>query len=286
MKKISLSFVLLLIVIFTNAQAPKEKTVLWRIEGNGIKQTSYLFGTIHLMCPDQIKVDTVIKKCFGSTKELFLEIDMDDPQMMSKMMQNMSMTDGSTLENLLSKTDYDSMGNIFKEKAGMPMSLMGKAKPMLLMSALFPSLLGCAPEGWEKVFQDMAKARNIPLKGLETIEYQMQVFDSVPYKVQATMLKDFMFNLDSSKKSFEEMLGLYLAKDINGLHDMVMKDENYRGYEALLLDNRNKNWIPIISGQILQKPTFFAFGAAHLGGDNGVISLLRKKGFTVTAMNY
>jgi len=286
MKKISLSFVLLLIVVFTNAQAPKEKTVLWKIEGNGTKQPSYLFGTIHLMCPDQIKVDTVIKKCFGSTKELFLEIDMSDPQMMNKMVQNMSMTDGSTLEKLLPKTDYDSIGNIFKEKAGMPMSLMGKAKPMLLMSVMFPSLLGCAPEGWEKVFQDMAKAKNIPLKGLETIEYQMQVFDSIPYKVQADMLKSFMYNMDSTKKSFEYMLQLYLDKNINGLHDMVVDDESYGNYEGLLLDNRNKNWIPVINEQVKQKPTFFAVGAAHLGGENGVVSLLRKKGFTVTPVYY
>lgn len=286
MKKVFLCFVTMFMVVFVFAQAPKEKTVLWKIEGKGIKQPSYLFGTIHLMCPDQIKVDTAIKQCFASTKELYLEIDMDDPQMMGKMMRHLAMTDGSTLEKLLPKSDYDSMGNIFKEKSGYPMTLMGNAKPMMLMSLLFPPLLGCAPEGWEKQFQQMAKAGNMRLRGLETVEYQLGVFDSIPYTVQAMMLKSLLYNMDSAKRSFEEMLGLYVAKDINGLHDMMLKDEGFGGYEALLLNHRNNNWIPVICEQIKKQPTFFAVGAGHLGGENGLIGLLRKKGCVVTPVYY
>ena len=50
---------------------------------------------------------------------------------------------------------------------------------------------------------------------------------------------------------------------------------------GMLLNNRNKNWISKIDKYVKQKPTFIAVGAAHLGGQNGVISLLKKQGFKV-----
>ena len=276
---------MLLVFSTAIAQAPKEKALLWKISGNGISQPSYLYGTIHLMCPDQIKIDTVLRRCFSSCKQLFLEINTSDPEMMSKTMKGMMMDSGQSLENLVNKGDYDSMSHIFMEKASIPMMLMAKSKPMLLMSAVFPSLLGCAPEGWETRFEEMAKNNKMPINGLETIEYQLSVFDTIPYKAQASMLKDFLYNLDSTKKSFEEMLDIYLKKDINALYEVTVKDPDFGNYEALMLNNRNNNWIPVIATTAKAKPTFFAVGAAHLGGEKGVISLLLKKGFKVTPVS-
>ena len=284
MKSINTLLLLLFCFSFSIAQPPKEKALLWKITGNGISQPSYLYGTIHLMCPEQIKIDSVLKKSFDATRQLYLEINTSDPDMMGKMMQHIMMDSGQSLENLVSKKDYDSMSHIFQDKAGMPIILMAKAKPMLLMSAVFPSLLGCAPEGWETRLAEMAKEKKMPLKGLETIEYQLRVFDTIPYKVQANMLKDFLYNLDSTKKSFDEMLDIYLKKDINALYEATVKDPDFGNYEALMLNNRNNNWISIITKAAKETPTFFAVGAAHLGGENGVISLLRKKGFKVTAV--
>ena len=280
------TFLFLLISMVSIAQPPKEKALLWKITGNGLKLPSYLYGTIHVMCPDQIKVNTVLKQSFEATKQLYLEINISDPEMMTKAMRGMMMPEGQSLEKLVSKADFDSMSQIFQSKAGMPMILMAKAKPMLLMSAVFPSVLGCAPEGWETKFEEMAKGRKLPIKGLETIEYQLSVFDTIPYKAQATMLKDFLYNLDSTKKSFDEMLAVYLQKDINGLYEMTIKDPDFGNYEALMLNNRNIKWISVIAAAAKDKPTFFAVGAAHLGGEKGVIGLLRKKGFKVMPVLY
>jgi len=282
MKIIVNSLFLFFTFSFAIAQVPKEKALLWQISGKGINKPSYLYGTIHVMCPDQIKVDSLLNQCFNITQQLYLEINTSDPDMMTKAMKGMLMDSGKSLENLVSKADYDSMSHIFMDKASMPLQLMAKAKPILLMSAVFPSLLGCAPEGWETRFGEMAKDRKIPTKGLESIEYQFKVLDSIPYKVQASMLKEFLFSLDSTKKSFDEMLALYLKKDINTLYEVTVKDPDFGNYEALMLNNRNNNWIPIIIAAAKEKSTFFAVGAAHLGGEKGVISLLRKKGFVVT----
>ena len=271
---------------YLNAQAPKEKALLWKISGNGLKKPSYIYGTIHLMCADQIKIDSILKQCFTSTKQLFLEVDMNDPLLMVKTMQHSLMKNDESLEQLVSKNDYDSMKQIFEKKASMPLGIMGKVKPMMLMSAVFPSLLGCSPEAWETAFQNLAKEKNIPLRGLETIDFQLGVLDSIPYKSQAMMLKDFLFHLDSTKKSFNELLTIYQNKDINELYEMTVKDPDFSNYEALMLDNRNKNWVSIITKEIREMPSFFAVGAAHLGGESGVISLLKKRGFIVIAVKW
>ncbi len=280
---ISLTFFFFLLVNIY-AQAPKEKALLWKITGNGLKHPSYLYGTIHLMCADQIKIDSTLKQCFTSTQQLFLEVDMNDPLLMVKTMQHSLMKDNESLEHLVSKSDYDSMKTIFEKNSSMPFGLMGKVKPIMLMSAVFPSLLGCSPEAWETAFQNLAKEKNIPLKGLETIDFQMSVLDTIPTKTQAIMLKEFLYHLDSTKKSFNELLTIYKSKDINELHEMTVKDPDFSNYEAVMLDNRNKNWLQIISKEIKQKSSFFAVGAAHLGGESGEISLLKKQGFIVSAV--
>ncbi|HEX8358405.1 MAG TPA: TraB/GumN family protein, partial [Segetibacter sp.] len=79
---------------------------------------------------------------------------------------------------------------------------------------------------------------------------------------------------------------VYKKKDINQLYLLTTKEEEFGKYEGILLNDRNHNWIPVIGEQAKKVPTFFAFGAGHLGGEKGVISLLRKAGFTVEAVLY
>ena len=286
MKHLFGTFFILIIVLQSVAQVPTEKTLLWKISNNISAKPSFLYGTVHIICPDKMVIDTAIKQAFNTTTQLFLEIDLDDPQMMVKAMKGMMMPDSISLEKMVGKTTYDSMNVIFKSKAGIGLNVMRKAKPMLLMSAIFPALLQCTPDGYEKYFQAKAKENHMALKGLETIEYQMRIFDTIPYQVQADMLKNLLFNLDSTKKGFDEMLTVYLAKDINAMQQLTVKDKEFGKYDALMLKNRNNNWIPVIAKEMMSQPTFFAVGAAHLGGANGVINFLRQQGFKVEPIFY
>ncbi len=271
--------------VIVNAQPPSEKTLLWEVSGNGILSPSYLFGTIHLMCADELKMPEVVKGKFDASKQLFLEIDMDDPNMVTEMMSGMQMKGNTTLENLMGKK-FDSANTIFQSKTGIPLKMLNSAKPFLLMSMIYPSLLGCQPLSWEGEFQKMAKEKELEIKGLEKLSDQMDVFEKIPYQVQSEMLIKMLQNMDSSKIAFNEMLDVYKTKDINKLYEMTTKDKDFGEYEGLLLNDRNHNWIPVIGEQAKKMSTFFAFGAGHLGGDKGVISLLRKAGYTVKPILY
>lgn len=267
------------------AQVPKEKTLLWEVSGKGIAKPSWLFGTIHLMCADEMKMPKIVEEKFNTAGTLFLEIDTDDPNMMKEMMTGMQMKDSSTLQNLMGNK-FDSVSTIFQTTTGMPLKMLNTAKPFLLMSMLYPSLLACAPASWESVFQKMAQQKKIEIQGLERLQDQMSIFDKIPYKVQADMFVKMLLNIDSSKKEFNQMLDVYKKKDINQLSILTNKEEDFGQYSDILLNNRNRNWIPVIGEQAKKMPAFFAFGAGHLGGETGVINLLRKAGFTVKPVYY
>jgi len=285
--KIIISILFALTTLIANAQTALAKTLLWQITGPGIIAPSYLYGTIHLMCPQDIIVTTELRSKFYSTKQLFLELDMDDPSVMAKTISQMNMQNDTTLSQLLSKQQYDSVAATFKKLTGLSLEMMQTMKPELLESVIYPSLLGCeGAEAWEQKFMQMAKANNMKIKGLEQVEDQLKIFDEIPYKMQAEELAETVLHVDSVKKSFIDMLESYKQKDLNALNDMMNDEDDLAAYSDLLLTNRNAKWIPEIIEQAKLKPTFFAVGAAHLGNTNGVINLLREKGYTVNPVNY
>jgi uncharacterized protein YbaP (TraB family) len=281
------SIFFVLVSLTAKAQSALEKTLLWQITGPGINTPSYLYGTIHLMCPQDIIVSTELRAKFYATKQLFLELDMDDPSVLAKTMTQMNMKNDTTLDQLLSIQQYDSVAASFKQLTGMPLDMMKTMKPQLIESIIYPSLLGCqGAEAWEQKFIKMAKANNMAVKGLEQVEDQLSIFDAIPYKMQAQEFAETILHLDSVKKSFRDMMELYKQKDLAALNKMTNNEDEFSEYSDLLLTNRNEKWIPEIIAQAKLKPTFFAVGAAHLGNESGVINLLRKKGYVVLPVTY
>lgn len=286
--RITLIILLAFLCVHSIAQSIKEdeKTLLWEITGKNIKAPSYLFGTIHIMCPGDLKVSELLKQKFSSTQQLFLELKMDEPGMMMEMMQGMKMKNSSTIKGLLGKINYDSVNTIFKRSTGIQLDMLNSTKPILVVSMIYPFLLGCTPDSWENTFQKMAIKQNKPLLGLETLTEQMNVLESIPYKEQADMLVKTLFQMDSTKNVFLNMLEVYKQKDVEALYKLTTSDEGFGIYERDLLENRNHKWIKTITTQAEIIPTFFAFGAAHLGGNHGVINLLRKEGYSVKPVLY
>lgn len=282
-----LVFGLLIIACHNGIEQGEEgKTLLWQISGPGITKPSYLYGTIHIMCPDDIVITDVLKQSFESTSQLYLELDLDDSSTMEDAMKGMMMKDNVTLPQLLSKGQYDTLAENFKKLTGMPLTLLNSMQPMLTEAAIYPSLLGCAGEAWEQKFMQMAKEKKMDLKGLETTKDQMDIFDSIPYKTQAEMFVKSLKDIDSLKISFKQMLNVYKKKDLDSLNILMNDDDDFAQYQGIMIDKRNARWIPEIIEESKKMPTFFAVGAGHLGGSKGVIAMLRKQGYTVTPVKY
>lgn len=285
MKKILVSILSLLATIASTSQTPKENALLWKIESkNESIAPSYLFGTFHLLCKTDFELSDTIKHLIQNSKSLFLEIDTDDPKLTSKMMQHIKMKDGKTLKDFYSAEEYDKVAVLFKTKTGISLDIFNSYKPFLLTSMLYPSMLGCNTITFEKELEHIAKQDSIEIKGLETIEDQINVFEEIPYHVQAKMFKKALLSIDESHEQMQQLVALYKQQNINALHKDVKGDTDLGKYENNLLNKRNKNWISVIENEVNNSATFFAVGAGHLAGKKGVISLLRKKGYKVTAV--
>lgn len=274
----------LFISLFSNAQE-LEKSLLWKISGNGLKKPSYLFGTIHLTCDSSLDANTL--NALEATEQLYLELDMDDKSIQMQMMKLMMMKDGAKLSTLLSPEDFKILDEFLKKNLNMSAKMFDSFKPFMISSMLFPKMLDCKSQSVESELMKVTKEQNEEIFGLEKAEDQMKVFDEISYQDQADeLLKTVKDNLEKDKKEFIEMMTIYQNKDIEGMLKMMSDSDNKITSENqdILLNNRNKNWIPIMVKIMKDKPTFFGVGAGHLAGEEGVIKLLRKKGYKVEAI--
>ena len=265
--------------------APKEKSLLWEISGKGLTEPSYLFGTIHLICPTDFYLSQQLKNSIGKTQQLALEIDMDDPGLMAAMTKTMFMADDKKLTDILPEKDYNQLKQFYKDSLKMDIATFGRAKPFMMMGPMFNKILGCEPQSYEISLMGLANNQKSEIIGLESIEEQMAIFDTIPYKDQIKTIITMIDSLPQARKEFSNLVALYKSQKINDLYNLMMAS-NYGmdGNEEVMLFARNKKWVPRIRKIAAEKPTFFAVGAGHLGGDRGVIALLRKEGFKVRAI--
>ena len=112
------------------------------------------------------------------------------------------------------------------------------------------------------------------------MEFQVGIFDQIPQKLQLDELGKLVSG-DYSQNEFQTMISAYLAEDIDELDKAMTTSGMMADYRSILLDERNKTWVPKIEEQMKTKSVFVAVGAGHLAGEFGVVNLLRDAGYTV-----
>jgi uncharacterized protein YbaP (TraB family) len=276
------------------ADALLPKALLWKIEHPDIQHPSYLFGTIHMIPKEDFFLPSGFEEAFDQADDVVFEIDLDDMSGIGSLMgmlSNLLMKDGMTLNKLLTAEEYNEVSTYF-EDMGLPMFLLNKVKPMFLSMLaevnMDPSSMQSDDiSSYEMELYGMAQESKKEVGGLETMKYQMSLFDSIPYKDQAMMLLDAVRGTKTDSDLFDQTVTLYKTQDIEAMVAMVgesAKDES-SNYETVLLHNRNQNWIPVMSNMMAAGPVFFAVGAGHLGGEFGVIRLLKKQGYKLTPVS-
>ncbi len=270
-----------------------DNSLLWELSGKGIKK-SYVFGTIHMISEKDFFMDDRTMKAIKKCKKMVMEIDISQSlQMGIQLMALSGMKGGKTLADFVSAEDYQMVKTYFQKEAKsaeakmLPFEMIEKWKPMLLQSFLYQDMIEGTMKSYEMELLSIGSERKMKFDGLETVEDQVNIFEKIPYADQAKalveLIKEIKKDANSGKAEFKKLLDLYLAQDIDGM--VVMSGEEFFGDlengEAELLTNRNQKWIPKIKTMSKEKPTFYAVGAAHLGGPNGVIRLLMKEGYSL-----
>ena len=298
LKKYFVNFLVLLLAVNSFGQILTEEklqnALLWRVTGGELEQPSYVFGTIHLIGKEDFHLSDPTREAFSKSEQVAFEIDLEDMTDFSKMMpllMNAFMKNDTTLSDLLSPDEYQLVEQHFKS-LGLPLFFLQKIKPMFLSAFGSESMFGTEGDSesvvsYEFELLKIAQAEQKEVKGLETAEFQMSMFDSIPYKVQAQMLLETIRSGEGDQQEFQKMVDLYKSQDIEGMQTLMKEDKDGIGnYEEMLLVNRNKNWIPIMEEMMADRPTFFAVGAGHLGGQWGIVKILQSKGYELTPITW
>lgn len=263
-----------------------DNTLLWQISGNGLQKPSYLFGTFHLMCKDDIQFSEQLKAAVANSATIYMELDMDDPALMLSGMMMMTMKGGKKLTDFYSKEEYKKIEVFFKDSLSAPLSFLQTMKPFMLVALLYPKMMPCKTvSGVEEELMKLVKLQKKEIKGLETMELQAAVFDSISYEEQAKELLKSIDSMDLNRKNFDTMMRVYKSQRLSGIEALFSKSElGMQNHEDILLNKRNINWVGQLGPILKKENVFIAVGAGHLVGENGLISLLRKKGYKVVPL--
>jgi len=272
---------LLFIGFFTKAHA-QGNSLLWEISGNGLTDSSYLYGTIHIRDKRVFELGDSTYNAINRSKALFGELNLHDKAAMKEHASDILMPAGATLESLLSAEDYALVKKYCKKHIGVYALLMNKIKPIYLSAVISEDLLKKEEKKpLDLYLQDYAVKQGKAIGGIETFEEQIKVLDMLSIQEQADMLVEQVKNIEEEKKLMEYMLQLYLSESLDSLEILVQQDTLSAEFNEALLDARNNVMAQRMETQMKKQSTFFAVGAAHLPGQKGLVLLLRKEGYTV-----
>ena len=268
---------------------PIKHTLLWRITSPGSSDTSYLFGTLHLL--ERSFVDTLphVIESFEKSDVVYGEMVLDCA--VSDELHSMLDT-GSSLQATLTAKQYAIVSKEFTRIVGVPLRMFDSYPPVAIYALLMVSAYGKThPENvhshlpMDLYLQNKAKSEHKEIRGLESLHDQAAaLFDSLSDSKETTILLDFVKHekrelrmLDALVKNYEEgNIDVLLNKD-------DIEELDSREMEALVYE-RNSNWIKELSEVLDTTKAFIAVGAGHLSGPKGLIAGLRKHGFRVEPM--
>lgn len=273
-----------------NAQATVENALFWKIQRSDLPAPSYLFGTFHLMGAHYVdSLDGVLEgfeKCTVVVGEILLDSSITMKLMVAARLE------GTTLDRLLSPEDYHAVDTWFKELSGMDLARFNAMNPVTIQNLMMAMLQqkyypspGNGDEPMDLYFQHLGRLRGKELLGLENLDVQINaLFKQFPIERQAEMLADFVRNRERALNELRQMNASYRKGDLQQL-ERLLAEQNYTKSEStILLDERNKQWMKTLPTLLREHPTFVAVGALHLAGEKGLVSLLRKAGYTVTSL--
>ena len=263
------------------------KSFLWKVQAG--TKVLYLAGSVHALGADAYPLSAAYENAFAAAGTLVEEIDLAEAEQLASapmLLAKGIYTDGRTFEAVVSKETATRVVSRLKD-TGIPPEMIRMMKPwmvMLMITALEAQKAGLdAALGLDKYFFDKARAAGKPVVALETAESQIDRFDTMAESLQEQMLRSTLTELDAQRNSVASMISAWRRGDAATLEKMALSSfDGYRGAYTSLIVERNNNWMPQIEA-CLAKPTpcFVVVGAAHLIGPDGLLTLLKQKGYRI-----
>jgi len=273
------------------ARAADAKTFAWKATGkNG--GVVYLVGSIHVLTPDFYPLNPALEAAFKESDLVVEEVDMAemlDPSAQLRVLSRGMLPGDQSLDKLISPATMALVRKVTGDLGAAGQPLM-RFKPWMLAIALQGLELqkaGYDPElGLDKHFYDQAKASGKAVQGLETADYQISVFDGMTMEQQERLLAQTLKELETELASVGKLADAWKSGDAPTVERIVQSElkAEPQMYQRLLVD-RNKAWLPKIEALFARTGrALVVVGAAHLVGPDGLVAMLKAKGYTVEQM--
>lgn len=270
--------------------AAADKKPLWKVRASG--NVVYLLGSIHYLKPQSYPLDRALEAAFQDAKKVVFEIDLnaaDDDRRQQAIIVKAAYTDGTTLQNHVSETTYKSAAEKLRE-LGLDIKLFNQFKPWLTANMILArsmQQMGFDPaHGIDQYFFRKAREEKKETGGLETLEFQLDLFNKMPDFVQDLMLLQTVRGADSMRSAVETVVKAWSTGDLKTLDGTLLQGmrEYPEVYQRVIVE-RNRAWLPKIQSYLTQNENYLVIvGAGHLAGRDGLIEMLKAKGVSVEQM--
>ena len=289
-------FTLMLIGLFPllmlYSQESTGKSFLWEIQSE--KGNSYLFGSVHLLKKEHYPLKKIIESSFDQSDVLVLEIDLSGGNLIKAglyMLEKGKYPEGETLKDNISEKTYQ----LLEDKAKtMEMNLewLNKWKPWMVAFHILERKLmslGYNPmDGIDMYFLNKSQGKK-EIKGLETVELQVGLFENFSKEESEKFLLSTIMEADQLEKEMDKMISAWSSGDVEIMEkanaETIREYPELEAFYKKLNDDRNVRMVEeIISLLKTDKKYFIVVGAMHMIGKNGIVQLLKNKGYNVNQL--
>jgi len=272
-------------LVVSDTSDAQEKTLLWKVSND--KHSIYLLGSIHYLKKENFPLHKAILTAFNASKRLVLEVDLNriSPDAAQRVTLEKAMyRDGQTLKQNVSEETYQ-LAEQHAAKLGIDMKIMGPMKPWfvaLTLLAIKFQQIGLDPNlGVDHYLAERAKASGKATSGLETLEFQVGLFDQLSKRDQESLLRETVGEMELLVTNINQIVQSWLNGDSDSLEALLLGGmKEYPELHEKIIVDRNRRWVPQIEKILAQDgDAIVVVGAAHLVGKDGVIEMLKARGY-------
>jgi len=265
---------------------------VWRMTNdNGAEVT--LLGSMHVLRASDYPLPASVDGLIDRSEQIVMELDMDDVDAAAQqrvILETALLPQGTVLANVVDARVYTQVQQSAAQ-LGLDLKLLERFEPWFLAITLLDQGLRQwgfqAERGLEQYVVGRAQRTGIEIVGLETLEFQIGIFDSLPPQSQQAMLEQTLSELDEAETALRAMVEAWRDGELESLSAELLDDfEDFPGlYDALVL-TRNRSWVPALERMLADgQRHLVVVGALHLVGDDSVIELLRARGHAVERLH-
>lgn len=281
--------ILNLLLISSLAFSQSDNSVLFKISGNDLDQSSYVMGIVNFLPASRFNVPVEVEKAMQSC-EVFATKMLMKKSTQKKINQAVRIPNNGWINDYLTDDELNQLRLLllldFEVKENAYHDFYSRLQPIILVTTTAALDLNEDIVYLEQTLHKRAKKYKLKNFGLGTIEEEIESFEKFPIEDQVEALKYTVNNFYEHIENFKKMTDAYLIDlDLNYVKDETFKATNKsQAFKKVYYDDRALKWLPKIEKMMKDKPTFIVLGAPYIVGPDGLIELLTTKGYTVEAV--